>query len=286
MASVDTTPPPEGRATPPLIYGTAWKEVRTATLVLAALRAGFRGIDTANQRKHYHEAGVGEALRAAFREGLVRRENLFLQTKFTFARGQDHRLPYDPEAPIATQVQQSLDSSLEHLGVDYVDSLVLHGPSVPRGLAHADWEAWSAMEELHRSGRARNLGISNTMQGQLQELHAKARVAPSIVQHRTLLYPHADADTRAFCRAQGIAYQGFSLLTAAPELLSHPAVDTAATRLRVSPAQVVLRYWLEAGAVVLTGTTSTVHMADDLAITKIALEPKENEAIAQLLESG
>ena len=61
-----------------------------------ALRAGFRGIDTANQRRHYFEAGVGEALSAAYTAGVVTREDVFLQTKFTYQRGQDHRLPYDP----------------------------------------------------------------------------------------------------------------------------------------------------------------------------------------------
>src|ERR1700722_7075483 len=104
------------------LYGTAWKEERTAGLVEQALRAGFRGIDTANQRRHYFEVGVGEALAAAYRSGLVARDDLFLQTKFTYRPGQDHRLPYDPNASVADQVAQSMASSLEHLGTSYVDS--------------------------------------------------------------------------------------------------------------------------------------------------------------------
>src|SRR5216117_2073776 len=91
---------------PDFLYGTAWKEDRTPALTELALDAGFRGIDTANQRRHYFEAGVGEALAAAFAAGLAR-DDLFLQTKFTYAGGQDHRLPYDPRAPLATQVEQS-----------------------------------------------------------------------------------------------------------------------------------------------------------------------------------
>src|SRR5579862_9903310 len=114
---------------PDFLYGTAWKEERTAALVELALRAGFRGIDTANQRRHYFEVGVGEGLAAAYRAGVVTRPDLFLQTKFTYQRGQDHRLPYDPAAKLSDQVAQSLASSLEHLGTDYVDSFVLHGPS-------------------------------------------------------------------------------------------------------------------------------------------------------------
>ena len=110
---------------PPFLYGTAWKEDRTAALTELALRAGFRGIDTANQRRHYFEAAVGEGMAAAFRAGLTTREALFLQTKFTYQRGQDHRLPYDPQAPLAVQVSQSLASSLQHLQTDHVASFEL-----------------------------------------------------------------------------------------------------------------------------------------------------------------
>src|SRR5215475_412482 len=107
---------PASLLSPRFIYGTAWKENRTAALVEMALQAGFRAIDTANQRKHYFEAGVGEGLAAAYRAGIVSRQDLFLQTKFTYQEGQDHRLPYDPAAPLGIQVSQSLASSLQHLG--------------------------------------------------------------------------------------------------------------------------------------------------------------------------
>src|SRR5438128_7907392 len=150
-----------GVRVPRFLYGTAWKEDETQRLTELALRQGFRGIDTANQRRHYHEAGVGQAIAASVASGLVVRDDLFLQTKFTFRGGQDDRLPYDPDAPIATQVAQSFASSLEHLGTDYLDSLVLHGPSRRDGLGEPDREAWRAMEELAQAGRVRALGISN-----------------------------------------------------------------------------------------------------------------------------
>src|SRR5215469_8048668 len=114
---------------PKFLYGTAWKEDRTAGLVESAIRAGFRGIDTANQRRHYHEAAVGEGLATVYRDAVVTREDLFLQTKFTYCSGQDHRLPYDPSAPLRAQVAQSMASSLEHLGADHVDTYILHGPA-------------------------------------------------------------------------------------------------------------------------------------------------------------
>lgn len=90
----------DGFEVPRFYYGTAWKEDQTQRLTLLALQHGFRGIDTANQRRHYHEAAVGEAIREAIAGALLTRDDLFLQTKFTFRRGQDHRLPYDPDAPI------------------------------------------------------------------------------------------------------------------------------------------------------------------------------------------
>jgi diketogulonate reductase-like aldo/keto reductase len=131
-------PTPKPVAVPAFLYGTAWKEDRTQGLTELALRAGFRGIDTANQRRHYFEAAVGQALAAAARAGVVTRDDVFLQTKFTSRDGQDHRLPYDPSADLSTQVAQSMASSLEHLGTDHVDSYVLHGPMSRRGWTTED----------------------------------------------------------------------------------------------------------------------------------------------------
>ncbi|MCX7398836.1 MAG: aldo/keto reductase [Planctomycetales bacterium] len=167
---------------PRFLYGTAWKENETQRLTELALRQGFRGIDTANQRRHYYEAAVGEAIKAAIASRLVTRQDLFLQTKFTFRSGQDHRLPYDPAASIATQVEQSFASSLEHLGTEFIDSYVLHGPTQRIGLAPDDWAAWRAMEEIHDSGRVRLLGVSNVTLEQLKSLHHGARIRPRFVQ--------------------------------------------------------------------------------------------------------
>ncbi len=118
---------------PSFMYGTAWKEEATTELVQLAVASGFRAIDTANQLIHYQEALVGEALQALEEEG-IKRDALFLQTKFTSVDGQDHRTPYDASADLTTQVRQSFDSSLAHLGTEYVDSYVLHGPHQRRGL--------------------------------------------------------------------------------------------------------------------------------------------------------
>lgn len=260
---------------PRLVYGTAWKEGETARLVALALGAGFRGIDTANQRRHYHEAGVGEGLAAAREQAGVQRGDLFLQTKFTYVHGQDHRLPYDPAAPPHRQVAQSFASSLEHLGTDHLDAYLLHGPQRGDGLTDVDWQTWRAMEDLQRSGATRLIGVSNVTAGQLRALHAGAAVRPAIVQNRCFTRPHADAEVRAFCAAQGIAYQGFSLLTAIPGVLRHAAVAAVATRHGVTPEQAILAYCLARGMTVLTGTTDPRHMAQDLAVADLRLGAAE-----------
>ena len=242
---------------PPFLYGTAWKENETARLVTLALQAGFRGIDTANQRKHYHEAGVGDAVAAFFKTGRCRREDLFLQTKFTFVDGQDHRLPYDPKADVATQVRQSFEKSLEHLQTQWVDSFVLHGPSRSVGLGRDDWAAWGAMESLADSGRAKELGVSNVTLAQLEELAGKARIAPAYVQNRCHAVRGWDREVRAFCGKHGLGYQAFSLLTANPQVLRSPVVLKVAARVGKTPQQVVFRFAQQQSMIPLTASPFT-----------------------------
>lgn len=272
----------DGVTVPRLLYGTAWKEDETERLTALALRQGFCGIDTANQRKHYHEAAVGRAVAAAVYAGVVARGELFLQTKFTFQGGQDHRLPYDPDAAVAAQVEQSFASSLGHLGSDVIDSYVLHGPTRRDGLGPADWEAWRAMERIHESGRARLLGVSNVTLDQLRVLCDGASVRPRFVQNRCYTARGWDREVRAFCAANGVTYQGFSLLTANRAALASPELARIAARHGRSAAQVVFRFALEVGMVALTGTTDAGHMRDDLAVLDFRLDPEEVEAIDRL----
>ncbi len=268
-----------GMQVPTFIYGTAWKEERTAALVAQALVAGFRGLDTANQRRHYREDEVGRALAAASARGTVRREDVFLQTKFTFRPGQDHRLPYDPAAPIAEQVAQSFDSSLAHLGTEEIHSYLLHGPSQRRGLGAADVEAWRAMEALHDAGRARFLGISNVAPDQLEALLRIARVRPTFVQNRCYAALGWDALVRALCEREGVVYQGFSLLTANTRILRRSVVEDVARLHGRTSAQVVFRFALQLGMIPLTGTTDPRHMGEDLAVYEFELSVPELRAI-------
>ena len=268
---------------PLFLYGTAWKEAETQRLTELALQQGFRGIDTANQRRHYDEASVGRGVAASIAAGVVRREELFLQTKFTFPSSQDHRLPYDPSAPVSLQVRQSFASSLEHLQTDVIDSYVLHGPTQNVGLTPADWEAWRAMEELHDGGQARSLGVSNVSLPQLQALCESARVRPRFVQNRCYARFGWDHSVRRYCTEQEIIYQGFSLLTANRDALLHPDVQRIARQYGRSIPQVAFRFALDVGMLPLTGTTSAEHMRADLDVQSFRLTPDEMahiEAIA------
>jgi diketogulonate reductase-like aldo/keto reductase len=275
----------EGVRVPRFLYGTAWKEDQTQRLTELALQQGFRGIDTANQRRHYHEAAVGQAIAAAVHKGLVVREDLFLQTKFTFQRGQDHRLPYDPKAAIAVQVEQSFASSLEHLGTAWIDSYVLHGPTQRVGLTADDWSAWRAMEAIHDSGRARLLGVSNITLEQLQSLCRQARVQPRFVQNRCYAVQGWDRGVRKFCAANCMVYQGFSLLTANREAMARAELKGIAQHHGRAVSQVVFRFALDVGMVPLTGTTNAEHMRADLEVFDFRLEPQDVERIERVAVS-
>ena len=261
------------------IYGTAWKEERTASLTEAALRAGFRAIDTANQRRHYFETGVGQALAAAYRAGLLSRADLFLQTKFTYRRGQDHRLPYDPAASLTVQVQQSMASSLEHLGTDYVDSYVLHGPSSGYGWTEADNEVWEAMIKERDTGRARLLGVSNVALEHLQQLAQSGIELPAFVQNRCFASTGWDREVRHFCLPHKIVYQGFSVLTANLEVVHHPAIAGLARQMHATPAQLIFAFARAIGILPLTGTSNPEHMQQDLASRELKLP---EEAVRQI----
>lgn len=265
-------------ALPSFMYGTAWKKEATTGLVVQAVEAGFTAIDTANQLIHYEEARVGEALQHLSKNG-VTRDKLFLQTKFTPVNGQDHRTPYDVNASITTQVQQSFASSLSHLQTDYLDSYVLHGPYARRGLSQEDWEVWSAIEALYEAGSAKLIGVSNVSAEQLALLCERARHRPMVVQNRCYAAFGWDRDVRALCRAHRIVYQGFSLLTANRPIFADPEIRAIARRHGMTLAQVAFRFSMQIGMLPLTGTTSRQHMEEDLQSERFTLSREELERI-------
>jgi diketogulonate reductase-like aldo/keto reductase len=267
---------------PDFLYGTAWKEERTAALTELALRTGFRGIDTANQRRHYFEEGVGQGLAAAYRTELVTREDLFLQTKFTYPRGQDHRLPYDPQASLSVQVEQSMASSLAHLGTDHVDSYVLHGPASNYDWTEDDAEVWHAMGKERDAGHTRFLGVSNVSLDHLLGMAATGAEFPAFVQNRCYARLGWDRAVRQFCTEHKIIYQGFSLLTANQEVVNHPLIATVATKANATPAQIIFSFARSIAMLPLTGTSDAKHMEQDLESQNLKLPAEAVKVIESL----
>jgi diketogulonate reductase-like aldo/keto reductase len=266
---------------PPIIYGTAWKEDRTADLVVQAVRAGFRGIDTACQPKHYNEPQVGEALRR-LRDHGIPRESLFLQTKFTPLSGQDPlRVPYDRKASIEEQVTQSFETSKKNLQTEYVDSLVLHSPVAPYT---ALIKLWRAMENIQKAGGARQLGISNCYDPELfKALYDDAEVKPAVIQNRFYQATGYDTDLRRYCAEQNVIYQSFWTLTANPHILDSKTVRFLAERHRKTVAQIFFRFLTRSGIVPLTGTCSGQHMKEGLGSFDFELTPDELEDVSNLI---
>lgn len=270
-----------GVESPRLIYGTAWKKLNTARLVTQAITLGFRGIDTACQPKHYHEPGVGAGIAVAAAAG-VRRQDLYIQTKFTSLSGQDPlQIPYDEDAPIAEQVAQSFAASLRNLQTDYLDCLVLHSP-LPSD--QQTMQAWRAMEAIYDAGGVRQLGISNCYRvEQIDLLFQKTRVKPAVVQNRCYAKNHFDRTIRQYCREHRILYQSFWTLTGNPDLLASKVVQVLAKRYQRSAAQILFRYLTQSGVIPLTGTCDEHHMREDLAIFDFQLSRDETVRLQTLI---
>ena len=266
---------------PWLIYGTAWKKERTADLVVKAIQAGFRGIDTACQPKHYDEPLVGAALQRLKELG-VERESLFVQTKFTPLDAQDpRRVPYDKNAPIESQVAQSFETSKKNLKTQYVDSLILHSPVAPHALL---MKAWSAMETIQKAGGARQLGISNCYDTEIMRLlYADANVKPAVVQNRFYQETGYDADLRNWCSNHGVIYQSFWTLTANPHILGSNTVRSISRKYKKTEAQIFFRYLNQSCIVPLTGTCSEKHMREDLSVFDFELSSDDLSKVRSLL---
>lgn len=266
---------------PQYFYGTAWKEDATADLVYTALKVGFRAIDTANQRKHYFESAVGEGLARFLEEENENRSNVFLQTKFTYSRGQDHRKPYDDAQPFAQQVASSFQSSLQNLRTDYIDSYVLHGPyNVLVG--SEDRETWGAMERLVAEKKVRALGLSNVGPQQLLSFYEQSKIKPSFVQNRCFARLGWDREIRNICQTYGIHYQGFSLLTANQYELQNPEIAQLAKKYNRTIPQIIFKFSQQVGIICLTGTTQIKHMQDDLSIDDFEMSPHELRLIENI----
>lgn len=286
--------------------GTGKKE-RTVDLVIAAVRAGFRGIDTACQPKHYNEPAVGEAIARLAQEG-IERDELWIQSKYTPYNGQDpDNVPYKWPAPLEQQVAESVAASLSNLRVSHLDCLLLHSP-LP---THGDtMKVWRAMEQSVAQGAARTLGVSNCYdEVAFRRLYEEAEVKPSVLRTPTCssnpqvsysathqlrppigaenrFYEQSgyDAELRELCAARGVRYQSFWTLTGNKEKLGAPPVTRAAAAHACTREQAWLAFTMALGITPLTGTTSATHMRDDLQVaTELRLTPSEVGEMSEML---
>jgi diketogulonate reductase-like aldo/keto reductase len=236
----------------------------TRQAVRAALDLGYRHVDTA--RIYGNEADVGAGLLASG----VPREQLFVTTKlWNDDQGYDRAL-------------RAFDASLKRLGLEYVDLYLLHWPVAGQRL-----DSWRALERLHEEGRARSIGVSNFLVPHLDELLAHAKHIPAVNQIE--LTPFLQRrDTRALCQQHGIVVEAYSPLTHG-QRLDHPVVAEIARRVGRSVAQVLLRWSLQHGHVVLPKSARPARIAENGALFDFVLDDgamKELDALEEGLVTG
>uniref|UniRef100_A0A914ID83 NADP-dependent oxidoreductase domain-containing protein n=1 Tax=Globodera rostochiensis TaxID=31243 RepID=A0A914ID83_GLORO len=264
-------------STPPSVAGDKTvKVIKHDRFVILA--TGPRGRRNVPQNwcapKYYDEAQVGVALEQLLQEpqngGAIRREDIFVQTKFTSVDGQDPaRVPYDRQASLPDQVRQSMARSLANLRIDFVDSLVLHGPM--RTLDE-NRLVWRTFEELHAAGKTKRIGLSNCYDLRLlRTLYDEAHIRPAVLQNRFHAETGYDRDIRDFVHRTALCTSHFGHCT---------VIRDIAKKRGITPEQLFYRFTIDIGITPLSGTTNTAHMAHDVLVPD--MPPLSAEEIGQI----
>ncbi|GAA0997457.1 aldo/keto reductase [Subtercola frigoramans] len=258
--SVPRIPLNDGSSIPQLGLGVyKATDAETIDAIAVAFEHGYRHIDTATL--YDNEKGVGEAVK---RSSLPRGE-LFITTKvFNDQQGYD-------------QARRSFDASLERLQLDYVDLFLIHWPA-PRQDLYV--ETWRALEKIQADGLARSIGVSNFHPHHLERLAAETSVVPSI--NQVELHPWLpQAETRAYDDAHSIATEAWSPL-ARGRILDNPVLDAIAAKHGKSPAQVVIRWHLQLGNVVIPKSVTPSRIAANIDVFDFVLDAEDLAAIGTL----
>lgn len=250
----------DGRSIPQLGLGV-WQTPADATAqaVKAALATGYRHVDTA--AIYGNEAGVGEGLRASG----VPREDVFITTKL-----------WNAEQGFDTTLR-AFDASLQLLGLQQLDLYLIHWPCPARGL-YVD--TWRAFVRLQSEGRVRSIGVSNFEPEHIDRLVQETGVKP--VLNQIELHPRFQQRAlRDYHAAHGIATQAWSPLGQG-QLLSDPAITALAAKHGKTPAQVIVRWHIERGHVVIPKSVNPGHIAENAGVFDFALDADDMAAIARL----
>lgn len=256
--SIPTVSLNDGHRIPQLGFGVWQVSTREIVPVVStALRVGYRHIDTA--AVYGNEEGVGQAIR----ESGIPREDLFLTTKLWNDRHGDARA--------------ALEESLDRLGLDYLDLYLIHFPGSGRG--HRV-QAWAAMQEAQADGLIRSTGVANFMPRHLDEILTTGGRTPAVNQIE--YHPTAQQTQVEGINAEhGIATEAYSPLGLGEDL-DHPAVAAIADRLGRTPAQVILRWHLQAGRIVIPKSVTPARIAENFAVTDFAITDGDSAALDRL----
>ena len=250
-----------GTSIPQLGLGTAsLNDAEIEPVIVTALGLGYRHIDTA--AKYDNEVGVGRGIRA----GGVPREEIFVTTKLDG--------PYQGE----DRAIAGLDACLDRLGLDYVDLLLMHWPLPQRGLFV---DTWRTFEKLTESGKARAIGVSNFKPAHLQELMAQTSVVPAVNQIQ-LSPQHPRLDHREFDAEHGIVTESWSPLGAGKGMLEDPLLEQVGTVHGKSPAQIVLRWHVQNGMVVIPRSRDAGRLKQNLEVFDFELNDAELLALDKM----
>ncbi|MEU4294220.1 aldo/keto reductase [Kribbella sp. NPDC026596] len=232
----------------------------TATAVTHALEAGYSSIDTA--AAYQNEAGVGQALVASG----IDREDLFITTKLWNAD------------QVYENTLKAFDRSVSLLGLEYLDLYLIHWPTPARDL-YAD--SWRALEKLYADGRVRAIGVSNFQPEHLDRLAQTSGITPAL--NQVELHPYLQqAEVRAYGSDFGIHTEAWSPLAKGGELLTEPIIATIAKQYDRTPAQIVLRWHLQLGNIVIPKSVTPSRIRENLNVFDFTLSADDVTAIADL----
>ena len=261
MADQPTITLNSGTAMPQLGFGVfKVPDDETAAAVSAAFEAGYRAIDTAAMYRN--EGGVGKAIA----DSGIARDELFITTKLNNdGHGTDAAL-------------RAFEVSRTRLGLDYVDLYLIHWP-LPAQDRYV--QTWQAFEKLKRDGLARAIGVSNFKPAHLQRLFDKTDVVPAL--NQVELHPYLTQDVlRAFDAQHGIATEAWSPIARGGDLLSDPAITALAEKYSKTPAQIVIRWHLQLGNVVIPKSVTPSRIAENFDVFDFELAEDDVTSISAL----